>query len=267
MNKTYLKDDLVSFKDFINKKESQTLIDYFNHAGEYWSPICFYNSDGMAIVPNQKVLEGYDKIDISFLSSIQDKLKNALEEGLNTKVKANSIHAQRWVPGGYAPYHSDNSDMEGNPTAWRDNKYVAILYLNTEYEGGLLEFRDHDISIKPDAGELLVFPGGIENVHQVTEITDGLRYTIVAFWDYETQEYSIEEMDAREEEIVRERIRQRYEKQFWSDGIDQISKQDNDEILRKADEESLPLIEELRKKKEGMTLEERKANWESLRNA
>ena len=90
MNKTYLKDDLVSFKDFINKEESQTLIDYFNHAGEYWSPICFYNSDGMAIVPNQKVLEGYDKIDISFLSSIQDKLKNALEEGLNTKVKANA---------------------------------------------------------------------------------------------------------------------------------------------------------------------------------
>ena len=69
------------------------------------------------------------------------------------------------------------------------------------------------LSISPKAGSYIVFPGGVENIHGVTEITSGTRYTMVSFWDFADAEYSEErkaqweaekEIVEREKEIARE---------------------------------------------------------------
>jgi hypothetical protein len=48
---------------------------------------------------------------------------------------------------------------------------------------------------------LVTFPGGIDNVHGVNEVTSGIRWTIGAFWDRADAVYS----DERRQEWADER--------------------------------------------------------------
>lgn len=52
---------------------------------------------------------------------------------------------------------------------------AANLYLNDDFEGGELTFINRGLSIKPQKGQLVLFPGGHEYTHGVTEITKGER--------------------------------------------------------------------------------------------
>ena len=55
---------------------------------------------------------------------------------------------------------------------------AANLYLNDDFEGGELFFPNLDISIKPKARQLIIFPGGNEYVHGVKTVTKGARYVL-----------------------------------------------------------------------------------------
>jgi hypothetical protein len=57
----------------------------------------------------------------------------------------------------------------------------AILYLNSDYDGGELEFVNFDIKIKPSAGMLLLFPSNYAYRHIAHPVTSGTKYAIVAF--------------------------------------------------------------------------------------
>jgi hypothetical protein len=120
--------------------------------------------------------------------------------------------------GGFASPHSDNSDFDGNPSSFQINKYVGILYLNGNYEGGNLYFPEHDIEFKPTPYSFIVFPGGIENIHGVREITEGTRYTMVSFWDFAEAEYSEELQAAWEEEVKIVREEQAKQREEWEKG-------------------------------------------------
>jgi hypothetical protein len=51
---------------------------------------------------------------------------------------------------------------------------TAILYLNDDYVGGEINFVKDNMSIKPKAGSMFVFPSNKQ--HEVLEITSGNRY-------------------------------------------------------------------------------------------
>lgn len=54
----------------------------------------------------------------------------------------------------------------------------SVIYLNDNYEGGELYFPDHDLSIKPEAGDYITWPGNRWYQHGVKEVTSGIRYTL-----------------------------------------------------------------------------------------
>jgi hypothetical protein len=59
---------------------------------------------------------------------------------------------------------------------------IAVnMYLNDDYSGGEIYFPDHDVSIKPKPGQLIMFPGGHEFKHGVRTVTSGSRYTMASF--------------------------------------------------------------------------------------
>ena len=58
------------------------------------------------------------------------------------------------------------------------------LFLNDDFEGGELEFKEFNIKIKPEAGEIIVFSSGFPYMHQVHPITKGIRYAVVKWYDY-----------------------------------------------------------------------------------
>lgn len=57
----------------------------------------------------------------------------------------------------------------------------SILYINSDYVGGELEFPKQGFSIKPDAGSMVIFPSVKPFYHKSTEIVEGYKYMIPLF--------------------------------------------------------------------------------------
>jgi hypothetical protein len=56
-----------------------------------------------------------------------------------------------------------------------------VYYLNDDYIGGEINFPRFNISYKPKANELLLFPSTYVYNHSVSEVTSGTRYAIVSW--------------------------------------------------------------------------------------
>lgn len=219
MNKNdffYYKEDIASLKNFISKSEAESIVKFFNMPDHPWGTMPFYHSLGMGFAENDPRLLEFN-LEKDFLFKLRGKFKKSVETMFGRELRPNTSHAQIWHEGGYAPPHSDSSDLEGNLNAFQINKYVGILYLNDNYEGGELYFPDHDISIKPEACEFIIFPGGFENIHGVKEIESGDRYTIVSFWDYADAEYSEELLAQWKEEEEKIREEQEEQRRQWKE--------------------------------------------------
>lgn len=57
----------------------------------------------------------------------------------------------------------------------------TIYFINDNYSGGQLEFSRFNISYKPIANQLLVFPSNYVYNHSVKEVTEGTRYSVVSW--------------------------------------------------------------------------------------
>jgi predicted 2-oxoglutarate/Fe(II)-dependent dioxygenase YbiX len=57
----------------------------------------------------------------------------------------------------------------------------CVLYLNDNYEGGELNFPNHNITIKPEAGSLVIFPS--KYLHESKIIKSGVKYMAPGFWN------------------------------------------------------------------------------------
>lgn len=174
---------IVEVPNFVNKETAAMMVEYFKKE-DRWGETAFNGSRGAPVQPGNIRPSDFGLSENIFMD-VNTKLKDAITSVYNKEVTPSSIHAQKWDVGSSANPHSDNSDFEGNPTEGFDNlKYVGILYLNSDYEGGDLYFPEHKISIHPNAGSMYIFSGGVENIHGVTEITKGTRYSIVSFWNF-----------------------------------------------------------------------------------
>jgi alkylated DNA repair dioxygenase AlkB len=58
----------------------------------------------------------------------------------------------------------------------------AVMYLNDDYDGGGLRFPKQNITIKPSAGSILVFPSVEPFYHEPLPVIFGTKYISAAFW-------------------------------------------------------------------------------------
>lgn len=75
--------------------------------------------------------------------------------------------------------HCDASDPNGTGTNLR---YSLVTYLNDDYEGGELHFKDHNITIKPKAGSLVLFPSTEPYYHESKPLKSGVKYMYTTHW-------------------------------------------------------------------------------------
>ena len=60
-------------------------------------------------------------------------------------------------------------------------KYSLLVYINDDYEGGEISFPFLNITIKPKANQLLIFPSAYLFVHSISEVKKSRRLAIVGF--------------------------------------------------------------------------------------
>lgn len=69
--------------------------------------------------------------------------------------------------------------------------YVAtvsvVAYLNDDYEGGEIFFPRFNLTLKPEAGDIVVFPSTFVYEHASLEMISGKKYAIVVMTDYNSR--------------------------------------------------------------------------------
>jgi hypothetical protein len=222
-NKKRLTKDIVVYENFITEEQSKKIIEVLDAVAANgtitWMPISFYESYS-SVLPQDgdKVIAEH-----GLPPDIFSEIKNGIIKGVASvhDLDAETIvqigyHTQKWEPGAYARIHSDNTDEHGNTGPFARSRYAAFLYLNEDFEGGVLKFPKQDIELRPKVGMLAAFDGGFDNMHEVSLIESGVRYTIGSFWDdREEDAYPQEVRDAWAEEMKQIREKQEVERQEW----------------------------------------------------
>lgn len=235
-NKKRINEDLVVYENFLTPEESAKVIEAIEKQAKSakleWTPISFYESYS-SVLPQ----DGDPEIEEVGLepTAFSDIRKGFIQAVASVHdidpetVVQIGYHTQKWEPGAYARIHSDNTDEHGNSGPFARSRYAAFLYLNDDFEGGLLRFPDRNVEIQPKVGMLAAFDGGFKNMHEVTLITKGVRYTLGSFWDdREESAYPEEVRKAWAEEMEKIREAQKIEKAEWQDLLKEGYKLDKD---------------------------------------
>ena len=217
---TRIKEDVIIFENFLTSEDCDNILKYWDHSVEKgtlkWDPISFYDSYASNLPDD----EDKEKFNLSkdFFTTLQDKIQEGTAICRGKGVKLVSYHCQKWIEGAYAGFHSDNTPIDSPEyNSFERSKWAAFLYLNDDFEGGALNFRDHDITINPKKGMLVAFAGGHHNIHEVQMILKGERWTIGSFWDDEESEYSEEKKALWESDITEQRKRQAEDAALWAE--------------------------------------------------
>jgi len=224
-NKNRLTKDIVVYENFLTPEESAKIIEVLDKAADNetltWTPISFYESYSSTLPKegDAEIVESGLPSDIfvQIKSKIIEAVASVHDLDPSTIVEI-GYHTQKWEPGAYARVHSDNTDEHGNTGPFARSRYAAFLYLNDDFSGGLLKFPKQNLEIAPKVGMLAAFDGGFNNMHEVTLIESGVRYTIGSFWDDRPEDaYPQEVRDAWAEEMKKIRESQEIEKKEWQD--------------------------------------------------
>lgn len=67
-------------------------------------------------------------------------------------------------------------------------KYPRVIsvsvFLNDDFEGGELVFKEFGLKVSPKAGDIIIFCSGFPYMHQVLPVGNGIRYSVVKWYEY-----------------------------------------------------------------------------------
>ena len=85
----------------------------------------------------------------------------------------------------FIKYEPGHHFMEHHDHGYSYNCVVSLVaYINDDYEGGEIYFRLQNLEIKPEAGDLVIFPSNYMYPHQAKPVKSGTKYSIVTMLDY-----------------------------------------------------------------------------------
>lgn len=135
----------------------------------------------------------YKKTDINDPSEAGQKLVKIWEECYEPQRQAvrdysrmyNINQLRYWEAFNFIRYTPGNHFMEHHDHGYSYNCTVSLVgYFNDDYEGGELYFRLQNLNLKPEAGDLFIFPSTYMYPHQAKKVHSGTKYSIVTMLDY-----------------------------------------------------------------------------------
>ncbi len=182
-----IEDFIENPKDIIDKIELLDKKTTEQNKPTIWQP---WKDGEMNTFCYQKQLVGPDKIQefhlfpeceiylYNIINSITDKAKEVYCDKY-TYAKSNlkgreQPNVLKYFPGGFLPLHQDHGVSS--------RALTILVYLNDDYEGGEISLPFCDVTIKPKAGSVLLFPSNFIYAHTVAEMKSGVRYAIPAWF-------------------------------------------------------------------------------------
>ena len=204
--KEYIEKDLWVIRNFLSEEELNWLNSQANDPENWYttmrSPyggniknkfLCYlpkYNDDGLMILPGEGE-DSYQEDCVWRDFPIEDRLQAVVEKhfaGTGTlqsffEVPDEEIIKELGHDVEYAMdwhYEIDESIRPLPEDLVEEVVMTAAisLYVNDDYDGGILEFKNKDYSIKPEAGMLVNIPIYKEFEHRVTKVKNGNRHTL-----------------------------------------------------------------------------------------
>lgn len=150
-------------------------------------PVLIQDKDTIEFSGNETEEEKEAIVTINHLMALT---KEAIEDHYGTGPLNNfEGGVAKLVEGAFNGLHSDVYNPDGTrydgDGRGDDLKYSALLYLSEfgkDFTGGELYFPKQDLTIRPQKGLLVFFPGDLDHVHEVKKVTSGERYAIVMFF-------------------------------------------------------------------------------------
>lgn len=106
----------------------------------------------------------------------------------------NINNLQYWEAFNFIKYGPGQHFKEHHDHGFSYNCTVSLVgYPNDDYEGGELFFRLQGLTLKPEAGDLFVFPSNFMYPHQAMPVHSGIKHSIVTMLDY-NKKYHTPEM-------------------------------------------------------------------------
>ncbi len=128
-----------------------------------------------------------DKSQVSLnLQSLWQDVYDAQEPAVADYCKEYNIHQLNyWEAFNFIKYGEGQHFQEHHDHGFSYNCTVSLVaYINDDYEGGELSFRLQNLKIKPEAGDLFIFPSTFMYPHKAEVVTSGIKYSIVTMLDY-----------------------------------------------------------------------------------
>lgn len=133
----------------------------------YKEVVSIYNSCIKDYVDKNNLNISLENLDISLVEPKIDGIYMGYDQPAN-------ILFRKYYAGTVMPYHEDSVHREYG------GGFTAILYLNEDYVGGELFFKDDKVKFKPTKGSLIIFPG--DKMHEILPLEEGNRYMISAYF-------------------------------------------------------------------------------------
>lgn len=195
MEKIYLVDDLWYIDNFLTQKEIEILKPYCddqngwyttmrshykNILNKFPATVTRYDENGEFIFPDSDSIIVNEVNDIFYMpGGIWERLESVLPQGYGRNSGIQTFK--------YCTDEEIERDRDPNSTPTRDIDYAMnwhsedpgplgnrtsshSIYLNDDFEGGVLEFTNFDFKIKPKAGTLVHIPIGNKYQHRVTKV-------------------------------------------------------------------------------------------------
>jgi len=188
-------DNIVALEGFMTEDEISALDGYIRNNKIWDITETHYNDEGTIIydsgywanrVATYPTIEKTDPSIIRVIEGMVKRLKKEVDVFFNIDALPTSPAMVRWMPGQFQMPHADKElhvgDDRGKPNDFPYYDLAGLFYINDDYEGGELYFPNQGIQFKPKRGAAYFFPGDLNYIHGVTEITSGERYTCPFFW-------------------------------------------------------------------------------------
>lgn len=90
-----------------------------------------------------------------------------------------------WEAMNFVKYGPGQHFQEHHDHGYSYNCVVSLVgYPNDDYEGGELQFRLQNLTVKPQAGDLFIFPSNFMYPHRAMPVKSGVKHSIVTMLDY-----------------------------------------------------------------------------------